>query len=358
MLKVIELLRRDALFPEYKGLIAVKRRGPLMLLDYTPECENRSLWDDVTNVCRGLIVDTRDWSVAARPFDKFHNVGTHPSSVKIDALPKLPFRVFEKIDGSLGILFEDEDGERRIATRGSFDGAQAQRGTAMLDKLRLDALPANYTPIFEIVYPKQHSPGGRFSFSVIEYDYEELVLLGLRHRVTGDELLWEDVVSVAHAIGARLPKTYEFSSFEEVFTHAKQLPQNEEGYVVLFANGMRVKVKGTAYVNLNSGLWGVSEKTILEALKTGGQTAYLKLVANVPEEMRTLADQIAAEYTAEIETLRQEVTTLLAKAPPKNPRGIFAAWVNTNVRPSLRGAVFALADNKKLDWFELARNQH
>lgn len=358
MLKVIELLRNDTLFPQYKGLIAMKRQGPLMLLDYTLECEARGKWDEVTNVCRGLIVDTRDWSVTARPFDKFHNVGTHHASVKLDALPKVPFRIFEKIDGSLGILFKNEHDAWQIATRSSFDSTQAVRGTAMLHKLRLEALPADYTPIFVIVYPKQHSTGGRFDFSVIEYDYEALVLLGLRHRVTGDELLWEDVVSVAHAIGARLPKTYEFSSFEEVFAHAKQLPQNEEGYVVLFANGMRVKVKGTAYVNLNSGIWGVSEKTILEALKTGGQEAYLKLVAMVPEEMRALADQIVTEYTAEIAALQEKTHALLANAPSKDPRKTFAAWVYANVQPSLRGAIFALADGKSLNWFDLARSQH
>ena len=165
-------------------------------------------------------------------------------------------------------------------------------------------------------------------------------------------------VNHQHAIGARLPKTYEFSSFVEVFAHAKQLPQNEEGYVVLFANGMRVKVKGTAYVNLNSGIWGVSEKTILEALKTGGQEAYLKLVAMVPEEMRALADQIVAEYTAEIAALQEQTHALLAKAPPKDPRKAFAAWVYANVQPSLRGAIFALADGKSLNWFDLARSQH
>ncbi|WKZ29037.1 MAG: T4 RnlA family RNA ligase [Patescibacteria group bacterium] len=355
--QLIRVLQNEPLFQEaYGHLVIVKRRGPFVLLNYNQDCQKRAAWDDVTSVCRGLIVDTRDWSVAARGFDKFSNVGNHPTSTKFEDLPDLPFTAFEKVDGTFGMMYRDEHGEAWIATRGSFDTPQALRGTEMLRKLRLEALPEGYTPIFEIVYPKQHETAGDVALSVITYDYEGLVLLGLRHRVTGEELPWNTVVEVAKAIGARLPKTYAFSSFEEAYAAAKALPADQEGFVLLFANGLRVKVKGHAYCARSRSTWGISAPNILDTLVAGGKPAYLKLVADANEEARIEADRIVAEIDAKARALCVEAESALFCGPFTEDRKTFASWLRYNVRKELHGAVFMLFDHKEPNWYKLVRD--
>jgi len=70
------------------------------------------------------------------------------------ALPQEPFEVYEKLDGSLGILYWVDD-EPRVATRGSFTGVQAQRGTAIL-RARYGhvAFRTDVTYLFEILFPE------------------------------------------------------------------------------------------------------------------------------------------------------------------------------------------------------------
>ena len=51
-------------------------------------------------LARGVILDPEAKRVVASPFPKFFNVGE-----KADSIPNLPFETFEKLDGSLIILF-------------------------------------------------------------------------------------------------------------------------------------------------------------------------------------------------------------------------------------------------------------
>jgi hypothetical protein len=76
---------------------------PLSIWNYTPEVQYGQSWDEVTLQCRGLVTDN-EGNIVARPFKKFFNIeeGKHT--------PTEEFDVFEKMDGSLGILFYYESG--------------------------------------------------------------------------------------------------------------------------------------------------------------------------------------------------------------------------------------------------------
>ena len=143
----------------------------LLILNYTNKCQFDRLWDEITMICRGLIVDN-DWNIIARPFTKFFNLGE-----LTEALPYKKFNVYEKLDGSLGILYWINN-IPFIATRGSFESEQAIKGTEMLFKYQLDILDKNYTYLFEIIYPDNKI--------VVDYGTEEkLVLLAKIHTETG-----------------------------------------------------------------------------------------------------------------------------------------------------------------------------
>ena len=90
---------------------------PLSIWNYSEKVQYDSLWDDITLSCRGLVTDDNG-NVVARPFRKFFNIeeGKHT--------PTEQFQVFEKMDGSLGILFFYGD-KWVFASRGSFTSDQA-----------------------------------------------------------------------------------------------------------------------------------------------------------------------------------------------------------------------------------------
>lgn len=79
----------------------------LYILNYTASCAYERAWDDVTRQCRGLIVHADTSEIVARPFAKFFNYGEHDAAT-LDLTA--PVRVFDKMDGSLGILYPTADG--------------------------------------------------------------------------------------------------------------------------------------------------------------------------------------------------------------------------------------------------------
>ncbi len=118
----------------------------LTIWNYSPKVQYERLWDEITIQCRGLVTNSKG-EIVARPFKKFFNYEEH----KPEDLPNEEFVVYEKMDGSLGILFYYEN-EWILASRGSFTSEQSIKGTEMLKKYPLEKLDKNNTYLFEIIY--------------------------------------------------------------------------------------------------------------------------------------------------------------------------------------------------------------
>ena len=65
----------------------------LIIWNYTPECQFSRSWDKYTEMCRGLITDSKG-NIVARPFKKFFNYG---EDVKLK-LPTDRPRISEKME--------------------------------------------------------------------------------------------------------------------------------------------------------------------------------------------------------------------------------------------------------------------
>ena len=63
----------------------------LFIYNYTPKAQYERVWNDVTLMCRGLILDAQ-YNIVSRPFRKFFNLGEAENQV----IPNEPFKVFEK----------------------------------------------------------------------------------------------------------------------------------------------------------------------------------------------------------------------------------------------------------------------
>jgi RNA ligase len=117
---------------------------PLTIWNYSEKVQYEGLWDEITLQTRGLVTDD-EGNIVARPFKKFFNLeeGKHT--------PTEEFEVYEKMDGSLLIVFWYE-GKWIVATRGSFTSDQAIKGVELLKKYNTDIMFRHLTYCFEIIY--------------------------------------------------------------------------------------------------------------------------------------------------------------------------------------------------------------
>ena len=174
MLETLERYHKDGLLH--------KQTHPtldLTIWNYSPKVQYERLWDEITLQCRGLVTNSKG-VIVARPFKKFFNYEEY----RPEDIPNEDYVVYEKMDGSLGILFyyeyelSDErryniwfnnnyetgmenffdpnnlpdydnsyyeptpktKGEWILATRGSFTSPQAIKGKEILDRLAAKGL--------------------------------------------------------------------------------------------------------------------------------------------------------------------------------------------------------------------------
>lgn len=235
----------------------------LWLYNYTAKTQYEKAWNSITLSCRGLILD-QNGQVVARPFPKFFNIEEHQT----EDIPNMSFEVFEKMDGSLGILYW-LDNKPFICTRGSFVSEQAQKATEWLYYKYADCIPKlqkDVTYLFEIIYPENKI--------VVDYgDIQDLFLLALIDNKTGKDLPLKN-------IGFPIVKRYDgVSDLKEL--KQRNIP-NAEGYVLKFQNGFRVKVKFEDYVRIHRLITQFSNLSIWENLSNN--TPIDELLERVPDE--------------------------------------------------------------------------
>lgn len=226
---------------------------PLIIWNYSPRVQYEKLWTPLLMMCRGLVTDFNG-KIIARPFPKFFNYEEH----KPEEIPNENYVVYEKMDGSLGILFNYEN-EWILATRGSFTSPQAIKGKEILEKkYDISSLKKDNTYLFEIIYPENRI--------VVDYKGEEkLVVLAVIHTETGEEVPDSSIFFMQES-GFELVTIYK--TWNEIFDLLKKdIPNDKEGYVVKFKNGFRMKIKGEEYKRLHKILTNFSSKDIWELMK-------------------------------------------------------------------------------------------
>lgn len=317
------------------GNVSVKAQGDLRIFNYTAKATYSEDWNYFEIVSRGLILNAVTGEIVARPFDKFFNWGQGErftnSSIK---------SVTQKLDGSLGILYREGYFRipGKIATRGSFDSEQAIWATKFLKRYNLSGLPYELTLLFEIIYPDNRI--------VIDYHgKEDLVLLGIRNRFTGEYYPWQETEILGRRYGFSLPKVYNyFDTPEQLIDGTKILNSNEEGWVVEFEDGQRFKFKGEKYFRLHRLITGLSFKNTLKCMAEGTLDELLEIAPDeFLDEVKYWISMI--ELTSKI-TIDQ-VNRIFNQAP-KNTRKDFAIWVTTNHK-ELSPYLFAKLDGRPIE---------
>jgi RNA ligase len=315
------------------GLIRVQSHPslPLFIYNYTEKAQFEKRWNDYTLNCRGLILDDAG-KVVARPWKKFFNLGEGFAEFDWDS----PVEVTDKMDGSLGILYDHGTG-LAIATRGSFDSDQARHANRVLREKYSDVyFPESLTYLFEIVYPANRV--------VLNYgEMDDLVLLGAVNIAHGYYVGPREAAGMAYWPGP-VTKVFEYRTLQEAFS-ADPRP-NAEGYVVRSGNKM-VKLKQVDYVELHRIVTNLNERTVWELCGQGKTIA--EICEPLPDELHDWVNGVATDLASQaaqiIDKIVDEYLDIVDSLPYGYTRRQYADVASKSPN---RAYLFKLFDNQKI----------
>lgn len=353
---------------------------PLSIYTYSRACQYANYWTPVTTRCRGLVVDDTDGRIVAHCLPKFFNHSQH--GVGHDFAPPLPadepFEVFEKVDGSLGIVFHYA-GAWHVASKGSFVSEQAQWAQAWLDARPAHrCLLTGNTYLAEIVYPENR-------IVVNNGDERTLVLLAVYDR-NGNEAPSPWYRGDWERLGGKVARSWPALPLSEL---ARMATENQkldgtaatgtdgEGWVIRFASGVRAKIKYAEYVRLHKSLTGTNARDVWQYLgaqkfgsmppKTLGQTlgcsaeeakrlsgiysgALSKLLENVPDEFDAWVRGVCADLEAAADALKSRIEAEFeALVHLRGDRAAFARAAQLVEDRPVKAALFFVLDGKPID---------
>jgi len=320
------------------GYINVQTKDDLELFNYSATATYDKHWNIFTLVARGLILCPSQKKVVAAPFPKFFNYG----EVEED-LPDLGFSTTLKMDGSLGIVYF-WNGKWNVATRGSFASDQAVWAEKNLQSYMLDYMHENATYLVEIIYTQNRI--------VVTYDFEGLVLLGGYFVDTGHELQREILEATSRETGMGLTETAHFDSLDDMLGVCKTLSYNEEGFVVRFTNGYRIKIKGDEYCRLHRLVSNCTPLVIWDMMRNLDDLENAK--KDLPEEFRKDFDAIESILNGKLDDLLTEVEEvyLSTKELGDKELGMYLQNPNNTIDPRVKRFVFPC---RKRDFLETIR---
>ena len=263
----------------------------IWILNYSPKAQSKKFWDDYTMSCRGMVIDA-EGNILARPFQKFKNFEEHdPSEIDMS----IPFVIYEKMDGSLIIVFYYEPKmEWIVASRGSFISEQSIEAKKILG-LKNEKLQKDCTYLFEVLYPENRI--------VVNYgDRRELILLSRVQTSTGNEIFHVDLVRLYSNLFT-IVKLYDIKGIKKLSDLKELEEDNREGFVIRFANGFRVKVKFSEYVRLHGILTNVSNLTVWEHLRDNYE--FDELLDRVPDEFYSWLNKTVVKIQADFNDIER-----------------------------------------------------
>jgi RNA ligase len=204
---------------------------------------------------------------------------------------------------------------------------------ARLAQQDLSALQPGTTYLAEAVYPENRI--------VIAYAEPALVLLAA-YDENGLELETAALQKVAAALAWRMAECYYYDSFAALVAEAHQLPASREGFVIRFANGLRLKVKGAEYRRIHALISHCTPLALWEAWAAGDDLNAIR--RELPEEfwsdfdgIITLLQQAMAALTtriaqavANVASLNDKELGLRLAEQPEAIRSFLFPWRKSN----------------------------
>lgn len=228
---------------DHEEIIVADRPG-YTVINYVvalPETFAMKSTDDLSGAirreCRGIMFDPSG-KIIRRPFHKFFNLKereeTFPKNVNISDI----LHVETKLDGSM-VAPAVIDGEIRFCTKmGVTDGFTSRiehfvQNNDWVYEYSKEALSRGFTPIFEWTGPQNRI--------VVRYEDEDMHLLAVRDMKTGIYLT-DNSFQWMH------PRHFPAPESVDAFAEQTKSEKGIEGYIFVFNDGHRVKLKTEEYV--------------------------------------------------------------------------------------------------------------
>jgi RNA ligase len=154
-------------------------------------------------------------------------------------------------------------------------------------------------------------------------------------------------------LGFRVVKKYD--GIKDYSVLKEMIRDDEEGFVVRFNNGDRMKVKGVEYLRLHKIMTNVSTTGIWECLKNGDDV--LELMKEVPDEFYIKIKS----YVKDLRYAHYSISEYCGKmhdgfrygkygdVDPEPSKKEYAEFVMKNIKDGLRGVMFQMWDKKDYD---------
>lgn len=262
---------------------------PLKMYSYTKDCHYENMWNDTTMKCRGLIVDNED-NIIAKPLKKFFNYEEFVGTIPLKGTPK----ILEKLDGTLGIMYWYND-TPYIATKGSFDNKQSIHATNILHTKYKDVwnkLNKDNTYLFEIIYQEDKHI---ISYPEIDDIYLIAVISTLEDNVEYDIYDYKFF---------KRPKLY-YNVKDWVNVRNEVDGTNKEGFVLLFDDNLRLKMKYEEYLLLHMEKYSFSKKRVFQLVKNNDIEGINRMLSLFEDEDRVYIQNLVDEYKSEFNKISQ-----------------------------------------------------
>jgi hypothetical protein len=265
---------------------------------------NASYWNDVSIDCRGLILNG-DGYLIERPFPKFWTFRQYLSSSTvllseniIQTIPDCPFKILEKVDGTMVTLYWI-DNEPYFATQRSFSNPKVLIAKEILHEKYAHLLPKldkKCTYVFEALYPETKV--------LIDYgERRDLVLLSVINKETGENLPIEN-----RGFPTCKDYTQEYGHIKRLDELANINLPNQEGFVILYETGLRIKVKFPWYQKVHSLLDDMFYNAKQMSIK---QREVLKILnGHIGEVTGLMVWEALRRKQTPLQSLREKLTTL------------------------------------------------
>ena len=327
------------------------KKFPLAIYTYSKSATFDYVWDEATCKCRGLIVDLRDMTILARPFEKFFNVA-EKAGITREQFPQGGPIITNKLDGKLITLYPWE-GRWWAASKGSFHSEHADWANNWLFYNCKCDWPESYTPVFEMIAEE-------LEHHVVHYGKGAtgLYLLALINNETGEELNEQYVRMYATENNIRFVYPVPFSMKAALAANVK----NAEGYVLSWPRfgqtPVRVKVKFPEFLRLQKLVHNIGPKEILDYMRKPELKCYLDEVLD-PERSHKVFIEYTKKWMERFQTFYRCVETacaiemygLLKFYRPEDPRSWWAEKIKQCQYPDVMFAMLDLRLAKTPDDF-------
>ena len=309
----------------------------------------------IVRECRGLILNEDTNEIVSFPFTKFGNFGE-------SYCPEIDWttaRCGEKIDGSLVKIVNVCD-NLLISTNGTilaskapvaeqigckystFDDIVADVLDVVLEKsgwqkkLQEEGLGVlweeGYTYMFELCSP--------WTRVVVPHKENKLYFLGKRNNETFEETYFTDDPIMSKIFDT--PRVFPLKSIDECLAATKEMPWDEEGYVVCDGKFNRVKVKSAAYLAVHR-LKGNGVLSYARAIEIVRTNEIDEVVAYFPEFKDALLEckDRFWKLVSDIENAWNEYLKIDTSLPTRKDK---ALWITKNFK--MPGVAFGLLDKK------------